>query len=73
MNVLFIGDIVGRGGREAVKALVPELKREYNVSFVIANAENIAAGAGMTAGWLKDIGCVDVITAGYHVWDQKNF
>ena len=73
MNVLFIGDIVGRGGREAVKALVPELKREYNVSFVIANAENIAAGAGMTAGCLKDIDCVDVITAGDHVWDQKNF
>jgi metallophosphoesterase (TIGR00282 family) len=74
MNILFIGDIVGKGGRKAVKELVPELKKEFNCSFVIANAENIAAGAGLAAKSLNDLSeCINVFTAGDHVWDQKNF
>ncbi|MGE4565808.1 MAG: YmdB family metallophosphoesterase [Victivallaceae bacterium] len=74
MNLLLIGDIVGSGGRAAVKALVPELRREYNVQFVVANAENCAAGNGMTTRCLKDMAeVVDVFTGGDHIWDQKGF
>ena len=74
MNILFIGDIVGHSGRTAVQKLVPELRREYNLSMVIANAENCAAGAGITGSCLKDLRkYVDFFTAGDHVWDQKEF
>ena len=74
MNLLFIGDIVGHGGRSAVQKLVPELRREFNLSMVIANAENVAAGAGLTGSCLKDLRkAVDFFTAGDHVWDQKDF
>ena len=74
MNLLFIGDIVGHPGRAAVLKLVPELRREFNLSMVIANAENVAAGAGLTGGCLKELRkVVDFFTAGDHVWDQKDF
>lgn len=74
MNLLFIGDIVGSGGRAAVKALVPELRREFNASFVVANAENCAAGNGMTTRCLAEMSdAVDVFTGGDHIWDQKGF
>ena len=74
MNILFIGDIVGHSGRAAVQKLVPELRREFNLSMVIANAENIAAGAGLTGSCLKELRkTVDFFTAGDHVWDQKEF
>ncbi len=73
MNILFIGDIVGSPGREAVKKLLPELKKEYNLQFVIANAENAAGGSGITqrvAGEIFDSG-VDVITSGDHIWKKR--
>jgi len=74
MNVLFIGDIVGKGGRKAVVEQVPELRREFNCAFCIANAENIAAGAGLSAKCLQELNSrADVITTGDHVWDQKEF
>lgn len=73
MRVLMIGDVVGKPGRQAVKALVPQLRRELKVDVVIANGENAAAGRGLTpatAGELFEAG-VDVITSGNHIWDQK--
>jgi len=74
LNLLFVGDVVGKGGRSAVKALVPELKRKYNCSFCIVNAENSANGAGLTASTIHDMqDYADVFTAGDHVWDQKSF
>jgi metallophosphoesterase (TIGR00282 family) len=74
MNFLFVGDVVGKGGRKAVMELVPELKREYNCSFCVVNAENIANGAGLTQKCLKEMAdATDVITTGDHVWDQKQF
>ena len=74
MNLLFIGDIVGSGGRKAVRSLIPDLRREFNIQFVIANAENSAAGNGQTARCLQEMAdAVDVFTAGDHVWDQKGF
>jgi len=74
MNVLFIGDIVGKTGRRTVKALLPGLIQQYGLDFVIANGENAAGGFGineMTASELFDSG-VNVITTGNHVWDKKD-
>lgn len=74
MNVLFVGDIVGKGGRKAVESLVPLLRHEFVCSFCIANAENIAGGAGVTKKCLETLkDYVDVFTLGDHVWDQKGF
>lgn len=74
MNLLFIGDIVGKGGRKAVKKLVPELRQKYRYAFCVANGENCASGSGITEKCVKDISqYTDVITLGDHVWDQKNF
>jgi metallophosphoesterase (TIGR00282 family) len=75
MKLLFIGDIVGKPGREIVSALVPKLRAERGIDFVIANGENAAAGAGITGTLCKSIleAGVDVITLGDHVWDQKGF
>ena len=75
MKLLFIGDIVGKPGREIVTAVVPKLRAERAIDFVIANAENAAAGAGITATIAKTLleSGVDAITLGDHVWDQKGF
>jgi metallophosphoesterase (TIGR00282 family) len=73
MKILFIGDIVGSPGREAVKTLVPLLREEYRLDFVIANAENAAGGSGIiprVANELFDAG-VDVLTSGDHIWKRK--
>jgi len=73
VKILFIGDIVGSPGRNAVKTLLPKLRERHALNFVIANGENSAGGSGITpkiAGELFDAG-VDVITSGDHVWDQK--
>jgi metallophosphoesterase (TIGR00282 family) len=75
MKLFFIGDIVGKPGREIVTALVPTLRAERGIDFVIANGENSAAGSGITASICKsllEVG-VDAITLGDHVWDQKGF
>lgn len=74
MNFLFIGDIVGKGGRRAVRELVPDLRREFSCPFVIANAENAANGSGMSASCAKELLAVtEVLTTGDHVWDQREF
>ena len=75
MNLLFIGDIVGKSGRKAVQTLVPKLRREFNCSFVIANMENSAGGAGVNAKCIRQLhpDFIDVVTTGDHVWDQKAF
>ncbi len=75
MRLLFLGDIVGRPGREIVGAVVPGLRAERGIDFVIANAENAAAGAGLTAAIATSLlgAGVDALTLGDHVWDQKGF
>ena len=73
MKILFIGDIVGEPGRKAVQDIVPRLRDEHALDFIIANGENSAGGNGITpqiAGELFSAG-VDVITSGDHLWDQK--
>lgn len=73
MNILLIGDVVGRPGRELVRKGLRALIEVHGVDFVIANAENAAAGFGVT----KDIGDallesgIDVMTSGNHIWDKK--
>lgn len=74
MNILCVGDIVGRPGREAVQKLLPALREEYALDCVIINAENSAGGFGITvkvAEELFSLGC-DVITLGDHVWDKQD-
>ncbi|HVU15649.1 MAG TPA: TIGR00282 family metallophosphoesterase [Candidatus Didemnitutus sp.] len=75
MKFLFVGDIVGRPGRDIVVAQAPRLRSELSLPFIIANAENAAAGAGLTATLARQIldGGVDALTLGDHVWDQKGF
>ncbi|MBN1254373.1 MAG: TIGR00282 family metallophosphoesterase [Deltaproteobacteria bacterium] len=72
MRILFIGDIVGKGGRRAVVDLLPQLMKE-GVDFVIANGENSSGGIGISpqnAKMLLD-GGVNVITSGNHIWRKK--
>jgi len=73
VNILFIGDIVGKGGRRAARELIPELRREFNCQFCVANVENMANGGGMNAKTLRQLipDFIDVATSGDHVWDQK--
>lgn len=73
MKLLFIGDIVGQPGRRALRELLPRLREQHCLDFVVANGENSAGGSGITpktAGEIFSAG-VDVITSGDHVWDQK--
>jgi hypothetical protein len=73
MNILFIGDIFGRPGREIVRELVPKLRARYGIDFCIANAENAAAGKGLTPELLKQLlsSQIDALTGGNHIWHKK--
>ena len=73
MKLLFLGDVVGRSGRDAMEKYLPDLIRDQGLDFVIVNGENAAAGFGITrkiCNQFFDLG-VDVITGGNHSWDQK--
>lgn len=73
MRFAFFGDIVGKTGRRAVEAYLPGLREELALDFVVINAENAAAGFGITekiANQLYDLG-VDALTLGNHAWDQR--
>ena len=73
MRLLFLGDIVGKAGREAVLRELPYLKRALDIDFAIVNGENAAHGFGLTASIANDVfdAGADVITTGNHVWDQR--
>ncbi|SIQ06981.1 TIGR00282 family metallophosphoesterase [Halanaerobium kushneri] len=74
MNILFIGDIVGRAGRRAVRTFLKDLIKDYKLDFVIANGENSAGGFGITkkvAEELYGYG-IDFFTMGNHTWDNKD-
>jgi metallophosphoesterase (TIGR00282 family) len=73
MRLAFFGDIVGRAGRVALSTHLPGLRRRLSLDFVVADAENVAGGFGVTetlAEGLYDAG-VDCITLGNHAWDQR--
>ncbi len=71
--MLFLGDIVGKSGRDAVLRELPHLRRTLGIDFAIVNAENAAHGFGLTAAIANDVfdAGADVITTGNHVWDQR--
>ncbi|MDD4334711.1 MAG: TIGR00282 family metallophosphoesterase [Desulfotomaculaceae bacterium] len=73
MRLLIIGDIVGRPGRRAVKVNVDNLRKEFNLDFVIANGENAASGKGITEDTAREmfLNGVDVLTMGNHVWSKR--
>lgn len=73
INVLAVGDIVGRPGRRAVARLLPELRREFDVDLVVANGENASGGFGLTESGAQELmhAGVDVFTSGNHIWDQR--
>ena len=75
MKILMIGDVVGSPGRKILKRELPRLRRELSLGAVIVNAENCAAGSGITAALAKEIfeAGADAITLGDHVWGQKEF
>ena len=72
-RIIFIGDIFGHPGRRIVKELLPSLLGEYHPELVLANAENAAAGFGITPPLVEellDMG-IAVLTSGNHIWDKK--
>lgn len=73
MRLLFLGDVVGKSARQALRRRLRALRRERDVAFVVANGENAAGGKGLdpdSADELFDAG-VDVITTGNHVWQHS--
>ena len=74
MRIIFIGDLVGKPGRQYLQENLPDLKRQVMADLVIANGENAAGGAGITEKVYQEIrkSGVDLITGGNHIWDQKD-
>jgi hypothetical protein len=73
MRLAFFGDIVGRAGRDGLAQHLPALRRSLGLDFVIVNAENAAAGFGITEATARDLFAAgaDCLTLGNHSWDQK--
>ena len=73
MRILYLGDIVGRAGRKAVLAALPELREKLQADFVIVNGENAAGGFGITEKIAEELlsAGADVITTGNHAFDQR--
>src|SRR5687768_11625996 len=74
LKLLFLGDIIGEPGRRAVIEMLPQLRDELMLDFVIVNGENAAGGRGITRKIAIDLmrAGVAVITTGDHIWDQKD-
>ena len=73
LKVLFFGDIVGKIGRKAVAKILPELKKKYKPDLILANAENLAHGVGLTAKTIdemKEAG-IDYFTSGNHIYKKE--
>lgn len=73
MKILFVGDIVGRPGREALKNHLANILEEKAIDLCIANAENTASGNGITPRLVEELLSlqIDVLTSGNHIWDKK--
>lgn len=74
MKILFIGDIVGRPGREAVQGGLPKLKEKFKPDFIIANGENLASGKGVTPRIyevMMEAG-IDLLTGGNHTLKRSD-
>jgi metallophosphoesterase (TIGR00282 family) len=73
LRCMVIGDIIGKPGRMAVVQTLADMRRELDLDLVVANGENVAAGAGLTPSLAEELLAhgVDVITSGNHVWDKR--
>ena len=73
MRALFMGDVIGRAGRDTLVERLPEIRRRLDIEFVVVNAENAAHGFGITAKICEDLYAAgaDVVTLGNHSWDQR--
>ena len=74
MKIAFIGDIVGKPGRDMLKMYLSELREEHEIDFVIANYENASHGFGLTMKNCNELFSygIDVMTGGNHSWDKKD-
>ncbi len=74
MKILALGDIVGENGLKKAKEVIPSLKKEKNIDFIIVNGENVAGGMGITENLYKEILQMgaDVVTMGNHTWGKKD-
>ncbi len=74
MRLLFLGDVVGRAGRDAITDRLPGLIADYRFDFVVVNGENASHGRGLTEGHYNDLRAAgaDVVTLGDHAWDQRD-
>ncbi|MFN2483374.1 MAG: TIGR00282 family metallophosphoesterase [Candidatus Limnocylindria bacterium] len=72
-RIMLIGDVIGKPGRLAVRQELQGLRREFDLDLVIANGENLAAGAGLTPSLAEELlaSGIDVITSGNHIWDKR--
>ncbi len=73
MKLLFVGDVMGRPGRRALKYFLPRLIDEHAVDYTVVNIENAAGGFGVTAAVLDEIADleIDCLTSGNHIWDKR--
>src|SRR5438128_11760761 len=73
MRFAFFGDVVGKSGRDGLADHLPRLRRELGLEFVVVNAENAAAGFGITEATARELfdAGADCLTLGNHSWDQK--
>ncbi len=73
MRILFFGDIVGKPGREAIKKILPELKKKYEPDLVFGNGENLAHGKGISPDSVKEVlgAGIDWLTLGNHAFVKK--
>lgn len=72
LRVLFVGDVIGRPGRKALKRILPFMKKKYSPHLLVANAENAAGGVGITRKTCAELlDEIDVLTSGNHIWDKK--
>ena len=73
MRLLFLGDVVGRSGRDMVVGRLPEIREKLALDFVVVNGENSAHGFGITPKFCEEFYAagVDVLTLGNHSWDQR--
>ncbi len=73
MKLLFVGDVIGKPGRRALRNLLPRLVDRHKADYVVVNVENSAGGFGVTPDVLREIEDlpIDVYTSGNHIWDKK--
>jgi len=74
MRILFLGDVMGRAGRSAITETLPRLRADWRLDFVVVNAENATAGAGLSAAHARGVldAGADCITLGDHAFDQRD-